>query len=475
MSIEQPDLTSKAELEEVEPHLEQAEALDTALFERLAPISHMNVVKSLQGDPEKMKVQREAFEAGTIENPQFEYPYIDLTELEQKEVELLALKSEIKKDTELDPSLKRVYNLVINEKLAQNWMLVAAKTQDVKKFSRYSKFLHDTPSQEGWDTDVRELNKRIQAGLTSENETIREWATKLQGLLPNLPEPSSESQTPLLSPEFIEDARERTKADLGPMLPELEDTQLYAATEIAEAFSYALQQINASEWKVVLDPSATTINVKHDDQAVMVPTTITPMLGKSLRGLIAHEIGTHVQRNLSGSQSKVRRLQLGLDRYEQGEEGVALLRESLIKGAPIDVPEGFDGHVVNSLALGLDGTPRNFRETYTIMEALYALKEHSDGIIDPSLIGERAKKLAWDRTYRAFRGLPSGDLRGVTYTKDIIYLEGGLSLFKALAENPKLFSILGVGKFDVSNQEHLKLLSKLGVIDPDILKPDEAT
>jgi hypothetical protein len=104
----------------------------------------------------------------------------------------------------------------------------------------------------------------------------------------------------------------------------------YDANEIAEIFEKALSNLQAEDWDVSIDTNRTAINVSHEEKEVKVPESRS-LSEQKLRGLVLHEIGTHVARRLKGERSRLQILGLGLDRYERGEEGVATIKEQIIK------------------------------------------------------------------------------------------------------------------------------------------------
>ncbi len=85
-----------------------------------------------------------------------------------------------------------------------------------------------------------------------------------------------------------------------------------------------------------------------------------------------------MSRRLNGERSKLQLLGLGLDRYEKGEEGIATMREGVLDNEMGD-SVGMVSHLAISLAYGLDGVPRNFREVYEIMEKYLYLRALSSG------------------------------------------------------------------------------------------------
>lgn len=189
---------------------------------------------------------------------------------------------------------------------------------------------------------------------------------------------------------------------------------------------------------------------------------------EELTQLIAHEIGTHVARRVNGERSSFKLLGLGLDRYESSDEGIATMREQSIVNEPIKDFSGLAGYLAIGLALGTDGRPRDFRETYDILEKYYTYKKLHDGQkITKEQALEKAQTIAWNRCVRTFRGTDC-KTKGVCSTKDLIYRDGNIDAWNAIGKNPDEIMKFNIGKYDPSNPRHLWILSNLGITDQDL-------
>ncbi|MBY0538309.1 flavohemoglobin expression-modulating QEGLA motif protein [Patescibacteria group bacterium] len=170
-----------------------------------------------------------------------------------------------------------------------------------------------------------------------------------------------------------------------------------------------------------------------------------------IKGLIAHEIGTHGLRKKNGQQSKVLLLSSGLDRYEQGEEGLATFREQA--ETPTADYAGLEAYFAIGIAKGMDGgSKRNFAQVFEILTNYYLISENTDTA--------RAKELAWSRCERIFRGT-TGTVPGVVFSKDLMYREGNISHWKAVANGALDGLDLDSGKFDPTNPRHVNFLNNL--------------
>jgi hypothetical protein len=218
------------------------------------------------------------------------------------------------------------------------------------------------------------------------------------------------------------------------------------------------------QWTVVLNPKGISLAADQESQSIKVATTKTWPID-DVAGLVVHELGTHAARRMAGERSRLKLLALGLDRYEGGEEGVAKMREQMVKGV-FEEFEGMVPHLAISLATGVDGKPRTFRETFDIVERVFAFNLAMDGA--PV---EEAKKKARDQAYarcvRTYRGT-DGQQAGFAFTKDIVYREGNIKVWDVIGKNPGEMMRFSVGKYDPSNPKHIWILDQLGITDEEI-------
>ncbi len=262
-------------------------------------------------------------------------------------------------------------------------------------------------------------------------------------------------------PEEIETSIDINSYDF-PKLKSTKNEPEYSAEEIKVAFQRALLECNAQGWSVVLDESGNTaINVNQENKTVYVPAE-RKVKETKLKALIAHEIGTHALRRENGERSKLKLLGLGLDRYLKGEEGLARYKEQEIIGATDFA--GFDCHLAISLAMGLDGKKRDFREVFDILRDYYFVKSKNANR-DESW--KNAEELAWKRCLRAFRGTTC-DIPGACFTQDIAYREGNIGIWNLVKKDDDEMRRVMVGKYDPTSERHIWILDQLGISDSDL-------
>ena len=79
---------------------------------------------------------------------------------------------------------------------------------------------------------------------------------------------------------------------------------------------------------------------------------------------------------------------------------------------------------------------------------------------------EQAREVAYNDCVRIFRGATC-DTPGAVYPKDMSYF-GNRAIWTLVSENSEVVNTFSVGKYDPNNQEHIALLSQLGILDSDL-------
>lgn len=197
-------------------------------------------------------------------------------------------------------------------------------------------------------------------------------------------------------------------------IPDAED---YSTQEIMEYFEQALAVVGAAEkgWKVKKSKEGANVIISKYRNRVIVGGHYKPLSPLRLRQIILHEVGCHVQKSMAAGPD------WHYTRFNENDEGLAIVLEQLLE--PRFSHKRSLRYLAMSLALGLDGKKRNFREVYEILwRASYIVGKYNS---------DTAKKKAFYETSRVFRGgLPK--VRGAVFIKDKIYLEGNMNIWKAL-------------------------------------------
>jgi len=126
-------------------------------------------------------------------------------------------------------------------------------------------------------------------------------------------------------------------------------------------------------------------------------------------------------------------------------------------------------HLAISLACGLDGKKRDFREVFEIMQKFYYFQSLANGVL-PEQAKTSSNNKAWTRCVRTFRGTDCST-KGKCYTKDIAYAEGNIGVWDVISKNPGMLAHVDIGKFDPTNPRHIWILVRAGILPGDIENP----
>ncbi len=422
--------------------VEKKDILDQEWFDRFKEIGSFQAYEYLVGNGKVRAEQKRRFLDGEVENPHLDYPKLDRADLERREGLLLELKRDIL-ERERNDIVRQIYRWRINEKIAELRMLQATCDGDDRRFFRYSRFIYGEPSAEIFRYTLADLKERISRQRDNANDGMRrKMASDLYDEL-ELSAVNTDKISTLKIAPLVDYGKEREKID---------------CYELREMFQDALSFRRLENWRVEIRNSAVSsvISVNQEKKVIFIPHT-RRMHRVEAHALIAHEIDTHIMRRETGARSSLRLLELGLDRYEGGEEGVATMRQQRIEGTEKsqNAYAGFIGHLAISLAMGMDGKKRNFRQVFDIIKRYHQVmgKEKED-----------AERLAWNTTVRTFRGTTC-QTPGACFTKDIIYREGNARVWSLVHENSGEVRRFSVGKYDPTNPRHVWVLDQLEITD----------
>jgi hypothetical protein len=432
------------EMPKIESKKLPADSLDDVWYEKFKEVGAFADFEYLSGNKNIREVEKQKFLKNEVENPELDYPGLEKFNFEDREKRLLELKDEIIKN-ETNSIIKQLYRWKLNEKIAELRMLKATKNKNDRRFELYSKFIYGNPEKEIYNYTLLQLKKIVDEKITSPDAKIRSAAQKIHQ-------------------ELFEKPPLKTKIDATEFRSEaikFEDQSEYGSAEIKTAFENALAAYRLSGWRVIVEKEKTgAINVSQEKKEVAIPKE-RRLRNPNLQALIKHEIGTHVLRREAGEKSKLKLLGLGLDRYLKGEEGIATYREQEILG--LEEFTGLDGHLAISLANGLDGKKRTFREVFEILQNFYFIsskKERTEAL-------KLASNSAWDRCIRTFRGTTC-KTPGACFTKDIVYREGNIGIWNVVKNNPEEIRRFSIGKYDPANPRHIWILEQLGITETDL-------
>src|SRR5437763_17212811 len=102
---------------------------------------------------------------------------------------------------------------------------------------------------------------------------------------------------------------------------QVEDEPMFPHLAVQRFFQQVLvEEYHAEDWNVVIEPTRTSALVNASQKLLALPPKPFPL--SKVRDLLAEEIEVHIYRSLSGSQSPLALLGLGLARSAVTEEGL---------------------------------------------------------------------------------------------------------------------------------------------------------
>ncbi len=425
----------------------KSEALDERWHKRAYELMTFDDHTYFEGDKNEWENQKRDFMNEKIRNPLLQCTKINQFNIEDREEKLLQFKKEVISE-ENNEIIQQVYRWKINEKIAQVRMMKAARDGNDKKFSRYSRFIYGMPSRDIYNYTMKRVEEITKNNINNENEIVRGAAKRL---LDNL--------------SFSENATESAMPDIKnlPKPKDMENEKEYNAEEIKKAFDEAIGEQKLAGWEAIIDKESQklTIRVNQETKKIKIPPTRIVKETK-LKALMVHELGTHALRRDHGERSKLKLLGIGVDRHLKGEEGVSRFEEMKITGA--DDFAGFGYHLAISLAVGMDGKPRDFRDVYNILRDYYFIKSKKD---NKDEAWEKSKEEAWKSTRRTFLG-STGNTPGKCFTRDIVYREGNIGVWDLVQKESGEMKRIMVGKYDPTNCRHIWILEQLGISEKDL-------
>ncbi|MEY3784158.1 MAG: hypothetical protein RLZZ230_480 [Candidatus Parcubacteria bacterium] len=393
---------------------------------------------------------------------------IDFTYSNLKQISLEIYQEELDKmrqrtDRSAVPeTAKLLYQNKLSEQQKIVDILKATKAGDDEGFHHASCDLYGSPQPELYWFTVLQINNRFSSLIKktdARRKTLHAAFSVWQEYFSQLEKPARPTihRVPIYPGLYISD-----------------DTEIDSSEKIHKKFSKYLEKNNIYNWTVKIDfPGARTafgvdqttkvISIPHDSDLVLRKDVITKIY---LEALLQHEIGVHVTRRENGDNSQLALLGIGLDNYLRAEEGIATLAEQLIMGA--NTYSGELGYFAIGAGMGLLSSPLDFNSLFTLLNAYFILNiadeqldEH--GFYELDELRLMASDKAWERALRTYRGT-TGNTPGAVYTRDIIYLEGNIKMWKLLDTETNIPPHWLIGKYDPSNATHVDALSELGIL-----------
>ncbi|MCB9810271.1 DUF1704 domain-containing protein [Candidatus Nomurabacteria bacterium] len=416
------------------------EKLDELWFDRLRSVSgHVDESLWLQDHIRIAHEERERFIDNEIENPLFTYrKESEINVVPQKIDEL---RVEISK-SDAHVIVAELYDKKLSNEVIRNALIEASLHANDEEFFTHSVALHGKPRKRFFSyvaMRVKQLCEVYEDQYPNEVKRLLKVVSKI--------------------------ATNDIDIDVSVLPPVNTDgVPVESIDEVIKVFKDTLERLEINEWSLVIDNSSlrTRFSVDPFKKLVLLPnqeqlmSRASKLTNVQLEALAEHEVGVHARRAHEAINSPLKILKIGLDSYLPGEEGLAGYVQQQIEGA--DEFYGFDRYLAACLAVGVDGTPRDFRAVFSLMTDYYTLKFKEDAVVNKAPF-----RAAWDVCVRIFRGT-TGQTAGCIYTKDIVYMEGNIGIWNLLSEKPHVFESLFVGKFNPLLNRHVRSLQTLEIL-----------
>ncbi len=405
--------------------------------------------------------------SGYQDNPRLFPVGSHITRLASYRNRLATLQNDIVKTEEI-VEVRTLYTERIREVIANIDMIIAAARNDRKAFLQTNTFIYGQPDKKVFAASCAWIRQEV---MTAHNRVDTRLLDKLLEIVPDVSGDST-----LLQPrdEVFHAVQSAHFAPRGYI------EQLFAHTNIPEQtiitpsigdpITRQVIKNIGSDFALTDSPSGLWAVLQSKRQVIRPKDlSLTP---QAFMGIVCHEIGSHLLESTNGAAGKLKLLELGLDRYECGNEGRAFLREQIMYehftdyiNQPTWSPTKASWeyrvaiHLIISLASGLYKRNYHFSDLYHLLTLLFEFWTAKRNLpIDKTVIHDGV----WSMAVRALKGT---DGTSGAYLKDIVYLEGNIRCWQAAGKNPDIILYGDIGKFDIANTMHVQQLSRLGIIE----------
>ncbi|TAH33502.1 DUF1704 domain-containing protein [Candidatus Saccharibacteria bacterium] len=389
---------------------------------------------------------------------------IDLSEINERIMHLKDAKKELIADTTIRKDVKQAYRWAINERIANLYMITTSARGDMRQFARWNEFVYGQPDEYvyrgalDWIChDAETLEQDEDTAVAQAARDVLHRFGKERGYR-ELLVPDEKVFKAVRDDHFREGGYYDLLLD-GTDLPR----EGIITSEIGDPHLQHVVSHNLHSDYRVMDAAGGTWSVAHDKEEVRRPKGHRHSYERYIGLGLGHEVGSHLLERVNGLLGPLRLAADGLDRYELGNEGRALIREQV----PYETFDEFGKllrwrdvmrrHIAVSLGAGTgDERPHRFSEVYqaiNLIDTMYAVKVGKP---------ESAHRRSWDLVTRV---LKATDGQGGAYLKDKVYLEGNIACWLTAAlRGPEAISNGDLSKSDINNPRHIALQQSVGLL-----------
>lgn len=442
---------------------------DIALYDafKKALLDAPEIYKDLTMTPEAKEAAVAAWRRG--EEADIRPLHLDESVLAERLTSLKKFKQEFITDTSLDLTIRQVYRWRVNEAIANVHMQICAFKGDEEGYRRWGEFVYGKPNTEIYRAALDFVANDADAMIASnpDNPAVVEAARDVLDRIGEL-----RGDRSILSPNpetFAEVRADHFRRDSGYYALLFSGVEMPSSGKVTNEqgepiLEHILKNNLKSQYELVDAPGAAW-GVVHSRAEVERPAVYN-MLWQRFVGLgPGHEIGSHLLEYENGRRGPLRILSdIGLDRYELGNEGRALIREQVVYNTfeefskTIRWRDVLRRAIAIGFAHGTDVSPAHKQaETYEFMLAIDRMYQTRVSPDDLEKIGRISSNKTETLLTRMYRG-------GV-YLKDKVYLEGNVACYKAAEQKgAEIISFGDTGKHDIANDRHIEALQNYGVL-----------
>ena len=402
------------------------------------------------------------------ESPDLTADSVNEDEYLLKQGALRQWKRELLERDDLDDDVKQLYRWKVNEHIANVNILAASSKGDMDNFRRWNEFIYGKPDEDIYRGALDWIAHDAEKLIAQEGQ-VESVVDAAQNVLDMLSDKRGYRE--LLAPE--EKTYEEVRADhmhatgyYGLLLSGVELPEGKVNREVGDPI---LKQVlkNIGSPKPILDATGATWSVASE--GVRRPKEYN-MIPERFVGLgLGHEIGSHEIERVNGKNGPLAIVAMGLDRYESGNEGRAVIREEVQYetfdefGKLLRWRDIMRRHVAISFASGVGAEkPATSSETYDFMNTIDLMYQTKLKPTEPEAAYATAQKRTDDLLARVLKGT---DGQGGAYLKDKVYLEGHVANWlEAATRGASAISEGDLGKFDITNPRHVSILQKFKLL-----------
>ncbi|MBH2007492.1 hypothetical protein I8H83_02730 [Candidatus Saccharibacteria bacterium] len=378
-------------------------------------------------------------------------------------------------ESEIDVDVKQLYRWRINEDIANMYMVQASQRGDMRNFARWNTFIYGPPNVETYGAAVDWIvSDAKDIATTSPDGRVELAAREVIDALPSIAgdkmllTPDDTTFTAVRNDHFQEDGF------FDRVLADVEKPQGDRVTrETGEPILAHILKHNLGDTYELGRAVGSAWSVSHQQSLLKQPDSYSMPWERFIGLPVGHEAATHIGERINAQMGQLGLMMWGLDRYEQGAEGRALIREQV----PYETFAEFaaqprwrfilERKIAISYGIGLgEDKPHGSAEVYELIrkiEYMYQLANSPTG--EEGAIAKLAQTRSSDLALRVLKGT---DGAGGAYRKDEVYLDGNVRAWQAAKERGAYAVTEGdKGKYDIANSRHVDYLQRLSVLSSE--------